>query len=117
MSRCTETEYELLIERMLADEIDDPQDLRVWLELNGEIMQDSSAAEMIFDVAHLISYISEFMTLMPGDVLLTGTPPGVGAGRKPPRFLAPGDVLTLGVEGLGEQRQEVVAPDGPPPGG
>jgi len=92
-----------------ADEIGDPQGLRVWLELNGEIMQDSSTAEMIFDVAHLISYISEFMTLMPGDVVITGTPPGVGAGRKPPRFLVPGDVMTLGVEGLGEQRQTIIA--------
>ena len=85
------------------------QDLRVWLDLNGETMQDSSTARMIFGVAHLISYISEFMTLMPGDVIITGTPPGVGAGRKPPRFLAPGDVMTLGVEGLGEQRQDVIA--------
>lgn len=92
-----------------ADEVGDPQDLRVWLDLNGETMQDSSTARMIFGVAHLISYISEFMTLMPGDVIITGTPPGVGAGRKPPRFLAPGDVMTLGVEGLGEQRQDVIA--------
>ena len=92
-----------------ADEVGDPQDLRIWLDLNGETMQDSSTAQMIFGVAHLISYISGFMTLMPGDVIITGTPPGVGAGRKPPRFLEPGDVMTLGVEGLGEQRQEVVA--------
>lgn len=92
-----------------ADEVGDPQALRVWLDLNGETMQDSSTAQMIFGVAHLISYISSFMTLMPGDVIITGTPPGVGAGRKPPRFLAPGDVMTLGVEGLGEQRQEVIA--------
>lgn len=92
-----------------ADEVGDPQALRVWLDLNGETMQDSSTAQMIFGVAHLISYISSFMTLMPGDVIITGTPPGVGAGRTPPRFLAPGDVMTLGVEGLGEQRQEVIA--------
>ncbi len=91
-----------------ADEVGDPQDLRIWLDLNGDTMQDSSTAHMIFGVAHLISYISAFMTLMPGDVIITGTPPGVGAGRKPPRFLEPGDVMTLGVEGLGEQRQEVV---------
>ncbi len=92
-----------------ADEVADPQALRVWLEVNGEPMQDGSTAQMIFNIAHLISYISEFMTLMPGDVIITGTPPGVGAGQKPPRFLAPGDVVTLGVEGLGEQRQEVIA--------
>ena len=92
-----------------ADEVGDPQDLRVRLELNGETMQDGSTAKMIFGVAHLISYISAFMTLMPGDVIITGTPPGVGAGRKPPRFLVPGDVMTLGVEGLGEQRQAVIA--------
>ena len=92
-----------------ADELGDPQDLRVWLDLNGESMQDGTTAQMIFSVAHLISYISGFMTLMPGDVIITGTPPGVGAGRQPPRFLVAGDVVTLGVEGLGEQRQEVIA--------
>ncbi len=92
-----------------ADEVPDPQGLRVWLAVNGERMQDSSTAQMIFGVAYLVSYVSGFMTLMPGDVIFTGTPPGVGAGRKPPRFLKPGDVMTLGVEGLGEQRQEVVA--------
>ncbi len=91
-----------------ADEVGDPQALRIWLAVNGETMQDGSTAKMIFGIAHLISYISSFMTLMPGDVIITGTPPGVGAGRKPPRFLEPGDVMTLGVEGLGEQRQEVV---------
>ena len=91
-----------------VDEVGDPQALRIWLAVNGETMQDGSTAKMIFGVAHLISYISSFMTLMPGDVIITGTPPGVGAGRKPPRFLEPGDVMTLGVEGLGEQRQEVV---------
>lgn len=92
-----------------ADEVGDPQNLRLWLNLNGETMQDGSTAQMIFGVAHLISYISEFMTLMPSDVIITGTPPGVGAGRKPPCFLAPGDVMTLGVEGLGEQCQDVIA--------
>ena len=92
-----------------ADAVADPQALRVWLEVNGEPMQDGSTDQMVFNIAHLISYISEFMTLMPGDVIITGTPPGVGAGQKPPRFLGPGDVLTLGVEGLGEQRQEVIA--------
>ncbi len=99
-----------------ADEVGDPQDLRVWLDLNGESMQDGSTAQMIFGVAHLISYISGFMTLMPGDVIITGTPPGVGSGRKPPRFLVPGDVMTLGVEGLGAQRQEVVAYEDSNPG-
>ena len=100
-----------------TDEVPDPQTLAIHLEVNGETMQDSSTDQMIFGVAYLVSYISQFMTLAPGDVISTGTPPGVGAGRNPPRFLQPGDVVTLGVEGLGEQRQEVVAPDGPPPGG
>ncbi len=99
------------------DEVPDPQALAIHLEVNGETMQDGSTDQMIFGVAFLVSYISEFMTLAPGDVITTGTPPGVGAGRNPPRFLQPGDVVTLGVEGLGEQRQEVVAPTGPPPGG
>ena len=72
-------------------------------------MQDGTTSQMIFSVAHLVSYISGFMTLMPGDVIITGTPPGVGAGRRPPRFLVAGDVVTLGVEGLGEQRQEIIA--------
>ena len=93
-----------------TDEVDDPQALRVWLDVNGERMQDGTTARMIFAVAHLISYVSGFMSLVPGDVITTGTPPGVGAGRRPPRFLEAGDVMTLGVEGLGEQRQEVVGP-------
>ena len=93
-----------------TDEVDDPQALRVWLDVNGERMQDGTTARMIFGVAHLISYVSGFMSLVPGDVITTGTPPGVGAGRRPPRFLEAGDVMTLGVEGLGEQRQEVVGP-------
>ena len=91
------------------DEIHDPQALRVWLEVNGERRQDSSTAQMIFPCAHLISYISQFMTLMPGDVICTGTPPGVGLGMQPPQFLKAGDVVRLGVEGLGEQCQKVVA--------
>ena len=94
-----------------TDEIPDPQSLHMWLEVNGERMQDGSTATMIFGVAHLVSYISRFMTLMPGDVIPTGTPPGVGMGRKPPRFLKPGDVMRLGIDGLGEQRQECVAWD------
>ena len=95
-----------------ADEVPDPQALRVHLEVNGESMQDGSTDQMIFSVAHLISYISFFMTLSAGDVIITGTPPGVGAGRTPQRFLQPGDVVTVGVEGLGQQRQVVVGPTG-----
>src|SRR6185503_18752327 len=84
---------------------------RLWLKVNGETKQDSSTAEMIFDVPTLVSYVSEFMTLLPGDVISTGTPAGVGMGTKPePVFLKAGDVVELGVEGLGTSRQEVVAP-------
>ena len=90
------------------DEVADPQRLRVWLELNGRIVQDSSTAQMVFGVAHLVSYCSRFMTLLPGDVITTGTPPGVGLGMDPPLYLKAGDVMRLGVEGLGEQRQVVV---------
>lgn len=90
-----------------ADEVPDPQNLDLWLDVNGERMQTGNTSTMIFGVAHLVSYISRFMTLMPGDVVTTGTPPGVGLGMNPPRFLAPGDVITLGIAGLGEQRQEV----------
>ena len=91
------------------DEVPDPQALRVWSEVNGEPRQDSNTADMIFPVAFLVSYISQFMTLNPGDVICTGTPSGVGMGMQPPQFLKPGDVVRLGVEGLGEQRQKVVA--------
>jgi 2,4-didehydro-3-deoxy-L-rhamnonate hydrolase len=90
------------------DEVPDPQQLAMWLDLNGQRMQTGSTRTMIFSVAKLISYVSEFMTLMPGDVLTTGTPPGVGMGRKPPLFLKAGDEMRLGIEGLGEQRQRVV---------
>jgi 2,4-didehydro-3-deoxy-L-rhamnonate hydrolase len=90
-----------------SDEIKDPQQLRLWLEVNGERMQDSSTADMIFSCAEIVSYVSGFMTLLPGDVICTGTPQGVGMGRG--RFLAVGDKLRLGVEGLGEQAQTVVA--------
>lgn len=93
------------------DEVPDARALRLWLRLNGELVQDGSTADMIFGVAELVSYVSEFMTLLPGDVLSTGTPAGVGLGRKPPRFLVPGDVCELGVEGIGEMRQRVVGPD------
>lgn len=89
------------------DEVPDPQDLNMWLEVNGERMQDGTTATMIFPVAHLVSYVSRFMTLYPGDIVTTGTPPGVGMGRTPPRYLENGDVITLGIDGLGEQRQEV----------
>ena len=91
------------------DEIRDPQQLRVWCEVNGAKRQDSNTADMIFPVAQLISYISQFMTLNPGDVICTGTPSGVGMGMQPPQYLKAGDVVRLGVEGLGEQCQKVVA--------
>lgn len=91
------------------DEIGNPQKLNLWLEVNGVRRQHGNTETMIFGVAHLISYVSHFMTLLPGDVITTGTPPGVGLGLKPPVYLAAGDVMRLGVEGLGEQRQEVRA--------
>jgi 2-keto-4-pentenoate hydratase/2-oxohepta-3-ene-1,7-dioic acid hydratase in catechol pathway len=87
------------------DEVKDPQALHMWLEVNGKRFQDGSTKTMIFGVAHLVHYISQFMTLMPGDVISTGTPPGVGLGQKPPLFLKPDDVVRLGIEGLGEQTQ------------
>lgn len=90
------------------DEVPDPQQLELWLDLNGERQQSGKTANMIFPVATLLSFISRYMTLVPGDVVTTGTPHGVGMGRKPPRFLREGDELRLGVEGLGEQRQRVV---------
>ncbi len=92
-----------------TDEIPDPQALDLWLDLNGTRTQTGNTSTMIFGVAYLVSYISRFMTLLPGDIITTGTPPGVGLGKKPPVFLKPGDVMTLGVSGLGEQRQEVRA--------
>jgi len=91
------------------DEVPDPQNLRLWLNVNGDSRQDGKTSDMIFGVSNIISTISRYMTLMPGDVIPTGTPPGVGLGRTPPMFLKPGDVIDLGVEGLGEQRQEVKA--------
>lgn len=90
------------------DEIADPQDLPMWLDVNGERMQTGSTRTMVYGVAHLVSYLSQFMTLHPGDVISTGTPPGVGMGMKPPRYLRAGDVVTLGIEGLGTQRQVCV---------
>jgi len=91
------------------DEIEDPQKLDIWLDVNGERMQSGSTATMVFGVKTLISYVSQFMILEPGDVITTGTPPGVGAGKKPPHFLKPGDTVSLGIEGLGRQAQQVVA--------
>jgi 2-keto-4-pentenoate hydratase/2-oxohepta-3-ene-1,7-dioic acid hydratase in catechol pathway len=93
-----------------TDEIKDPQNLKMWLKVNGEMKQNSSTAQMIFGVKKLVSYISQFMTLMPGDLIPTGTPPGVGLGHKPtPVFLKAGDVMELGMDGLGTQRQQVIA--------
>ncbi|MEM5430613.1 fumarylacetoacetate hydrolase family protein [Cupriavidus oxalaticus] len=91
------------------DEVADPQALGLWLEVNGERVQRGSTATMVFDVATVVSYVSRFMTLLPGDLIATGTPPGVGMGFKPPRFLKAGDTMRLGVEGLGVQSQRVVA--------
>jgi 2-keto-4-pentenoate hydratase/2-oxohepta-3-ene-1,7-dioic acid hydratase in catechol pathway len=93
-----------------ADEVGDPQNLRLWLDVNGARKQDGSTATMVFSVAQIIAYLSQFMTLLPGDIITTGTPPGVGLGQKPePWYLKAGDVVTLGIEKLGEQRQEFVA--------
>jgi 2,4-diketo-3-deoxy-L-fuconate hydrolase len=94
------------------DEIPDPQNLSMWLDVNGERMQNGSTKTMIFNVAQIVSYVSHFMILEPGDVITTGTPPGVGMGMKPPRFLKAGDEVSLGIEGLGEQRQRVVPFEG-----
>ncbi|MFN3972715.1 MAG: fumarylacetoacetate hydrolase family protein [Gemmobacter sp.] len=93
------------------DEVPDPQALGMWLDVNGRRMQGGSTATMVFGVAHLVSYLSGFMTLYPGDVISTGTPPGVGMGKTPPRYLAAGDRMELGIEGLGVQRQSCVAED------
>ncbi|GGB45584.1 2-hydroxyhepta-2,4-diene-1,7-dioate isomerase [Roseibium aquae] len=91
------------------DEAGDVQDLGMWLKVNGETMQQGSTRTMVYGVAFLISYLSQFMTLHPGDVISTGTPPGVGMGMRPPRYLTAGDIVELGIDGLGQQRQEVVA--------
>jgi len=92
-----------------ADEVGDPQKLGLWLEVDGHRYQNGSTATMVFGVAYLVSYLSRFMSLQPGDIISTGTPPGVGLGQKPPVYLRPGNVIRLGVEGLGEQRQTVVS--------
>jgi 2-keto-4-pentenoate hydratase/2-oxohepta-3-ene-1,7-dioic acid hydratase in catechol pathway len=90
------------------DEIPDVQKLGLWLDVNGQRRQTGNTSTMIFSIARCIAYVSTFLTLLPGDIITTGTPPGVGAGMKPPQFLNVGDVVTLGIEGLGEQRQEII---------
>ncbi len=90
------------------DEILDPHQLRLWLSLNGELLQDSNTDDLVFKIPTLVSYLSHFMTLLPGDVVSTGTPSGVGLGMKPPRYLKAGEVVELGIEGLGTQRQVAV---------
>ena len=92
-----------------ADEIPKPQALEMWLDVNGQNRQHGNTKTMVFGCAHLVSYISRFMTLLPGDIITTGTPPGVGMGMTPPTYLRVGDVMTLGIEGLGQQRQTVMA--------
>lgn len=87
------------------DEVADPQNLSMWLTVNGETVQDGSTKTMVYGVAHIVSYLSQFMTLEPGDIISTGTPPGVGMGFNPPRYLKAGDVVELGIEGLGQQKQ------------
>lgn len=91
-----------------GDEIEDPHALRMWLEVNGHRYQDGSTATMVYQVPYLVSYLSRFMTLEPGDIISTGTPPGVGLGQKPPKYLVAGDVMALSIDGLGMQRQRVV---------
>lgn len=92
-----------------TDEIKDPNNLNLWLKLNGEMMQNSSTSDFIFNVQHVVSHISQFMTLLPGDIISTGTPFGVGLGLTPPTYLKPGDVMELGIEGLGVSKQLVKA--------
>ena len=94
-----------------TDEVPDPQNLAMWLDLNGKRQQTGNTKTMIFGVAHIVSYISEFMTLLPGDLITTGTPPGVGLGMKPPTFLKAGDTMKVSIQGLGEQNQRVHAWD------
>ncbi len=91
------------------DEVSDPHSLHLWLDLNGERLQDSYTSDLIFDIPYLVSYLSNYMTLLPGDVISTGTPSGVGLGFDPPRYLKPGDIVELGIEGLGVARQKAVA--------
>lgn len=91
------------------DEVPDPLNLHLWLKVNGKLFQNGSSRQMIFGPAFLVHYLSQFMSLQPGDVITTGTPPGVGLGQKPPVYLEPGDLVELGIEGLGSQRQQVIA--------
>ncbi len=93
---------------MTPGELEDVNNLRMWLKVNGKMMQDSNSKHLVFKIPFIISYLSQFMTLLPGDVISTGTPAGVGMGMKPPQYLKAGDVVELGIEGLGEQRQQVV---------
>lgn len=95
-------------ELVTVDEVENPQDLTLWTKVNGEVRQNSVTSDMIFTVEEIVSYVSKFMTLLPGDVIATGTPSGVGGGFDPPRFLRAGDIVELGIEGLGEIRQTVV---------
>ncbi|WP_340160854.1 fumarylacetoacetate hydrolase family protein [uncultured Hoeflea sp.] len=90
-----------------SDEIADPQNLKLWLEVDGHRFQDGTTSTMVFGVQHIVSYVSQFMSLQPGDVISTGTPPGVGMGQKPPHYLKGGETIELGIEGLGQQRQTV----------
>jgi 2-keto-4-pentenoate hydratase/2-oxohepta-3-ene-1,7-dioic acid hydratase in catechol pathway len=90
------------------DEIPDPDNLRLWLKVNGQTMQDGTTANLIFNIHYLISYTSQFMTLLPGDIISTGTPAGVGLGMKPPVYLKAGDIVELGIDGLGEAKQLIV---------
>ena len=92
-----------------TDEVTDPQKLALWLKVNGNVEQSSNTSDMIFEVAHLVWYVSQFMVLDPGDMINTGTPQGVGSGKKPPRFLNPSDIVELGITGLGEQKLNVVS--------
>jgi len=91
------------------DEVANPQNLNLWLDLNGRRRQTGNTRDMIFSVVELVSHLSQFMTLMPGDVICTGTPAGVGLGCNPPEFMKPGDLLEFGIEGLGQQRHDIVA--------
>ena len=87
------------------DEIKDPHNLDLWLKVNGEVMQQSNTSDLVFDIPRLVSYISQYMTLLPGDIISTGTPAGVGLGFTPPKYLKPGDLVELGIQGLGTSRQ------------
>ena len=91
------------------DEVNRPQNLSIWLELNGKKMQNGNTKTMVFNIKQLVSYVSHFMTLYPGDIIATGTPPGVGMGMKPPRYLKKGDIMKLGIDGLGQQSQTVIS--------